>query len=67
MDAFIQAFCDFVYKHMWMNRNRNRNSLEKSRCDSSITLKLVRYLNKIDNSWDLSVISLLCKNNPLEQ
>ena len=36
MDAFIPAFCDFVYKHMWMNHNRNRNSLEKSRCDSSI-------------------------------
>ena len=36
MDAFVPAFCDFVYKHMWMNHNRNRNSLEKSRCDSSI-------------------------------
>ena len=38
MEAFIPAFCDFVYKHMWMNRNRN--SLDKSRCDSSIKLSL---------------------------
>ena len=36
MDAFIPVFCDFVYKHMWMNCNRNRNSLEKSLCDSSV-------------------------------
>ena len=39
MVAFIPAFCDFVYKHMWMNRNRSRNSLEKSWCDSSIKTK----------------------------
>ena len=36
MDAFMPAFCNFVYKHMWMNCNRN--SLEESRCDSSIIL-----------------------------
>ena len=48
MDAFIPAFCNFVYKHMWMNRNRNRNSLEKSRCDSSIkvaALTISRFTN----------------------